>query len=687
MRGLFFLTLVGILACDGTISDPEFDVGPEFDGGPNFDGGPGFDGGPPPPPFDSAAPIPFDPLPTASALSKVKYILTGLAPTDEEFAMYDGAADADATEDALRGMIDGWMTTPEFEGQLKSMMQLLFQTNVDTLLLKDYAGVRRGGNPFRDFDRRGARISESILQAWPETVWNIVSSGGDFRETMNTDTYMLNVPMMMLLAYADANPRDDHGVRDESYIRTRFPGLHPAFTEDTGIPLAQSLDPGHANFMQFSYTRAWTGNNATQMACVERLAAGYTNRNDVPEVILGMLFGRPIAQCIIELNHFTAEDFEMRPVRIVPTSNVDERTLFFDMDELRATDTLRLGTEHYGFHGDIGFQGFWLTNDGNEHRVTANQAIVVALGKNFNPDSISSIADSSEPDEEHADPTTACWGCHRGLDPMRDFFRQSYTAFGSERIAGADNEPVPETAAFGVGLPSAVEGVGVERFANILFDHPDLASAWTQKVCRLANGFDCATDDAELMAASTAFVAEGYDFRVLLREVLVSNAVVFQERSATWDLAGSAGVGTAARSDMCLRLTLSLGVAVCDHARVVNIVAAAPDWVFPRGDRSPTLSNRPALFFSAATERGCQAIGERALGTTTMPTERPELISFLVHQVMGITPSDPRSGSLTTILDEHYEEVMEAEGGSATRARQDAFVLACESPTAVSRAL
>ena len=207
------------------------------------------------------------------------------------------------------------------------------------------------------------------------------------------------------------------------------------------------------------------------------------------------------------------------------------------------------------------------------------------------------------------------------------------------------------------------------------------------KVCRCANGFDCAEDDAELTAATAAFVSAGYDFRVLLREVLASNAVVFQERSATWDLVGSAGVGTSARSDMCVRLGLSLGDDVCAHARVVNIVAAAPDWVFPRGDRSPTLSNRPALFFSAATERGCQAIAERALAATTLPTERPELIAFLVHQVMGIPPSDPRSAALSAILDDHYGEVMDAEGGNATRARQDSFVLACESPTAVSRAL
>ena len=139
---------------------------------------------------------------------------------------------------------------------------------------------------------------------------------------------------------------------------------------------------------------------------------------------------------------------------------------------------------------------------------------------------------------------------------------------------------------------------------------------------------------------------------------------------------------------MCQRLELALGSNVCAHARVVNVVAAAPDWVFPRGDRSPTLSNRPALFFSAATERGCQAIGERALNATTIiPTERADLVAFLVHQVMGITPSDSRSASLSVILDDHYGEVLDAEGGNANRARQDTFVLACESPTAVSQAL
>lgn len=672
------LSFALILACEGTIGvGPTLDVGPDFDGGPNFDGGPDFDGGSPPPPR------PFVALPPVSALSKVKFLLVGSAPTNEELTRYR------ADPNTLRAMIDEWMERSEFEGQLKSMAALLFQTNVDPISLDDYFGFRLNESSIGVFDQQGARIGQSVLESWPETVWDTVSNGRDFRETMNSNTYMLNVPLMLLIAYADASPRDDHGVPGESYVLARFPNLEVSYQEDADIPLEDSVDPDSENFMRFSYSRGTWG-AAAATVCAERLGGTETNPERIVELIASVLLGQPKARCPTLLEHFSPEDFEFRPVTIVQTDNTDERTIFFDIEELRSTDTLRLGTPRYGFSGDVGFQGFWLTNDGNEHRVTANQALIVALGEDFNPESITSTADSAEVDEMHAD--SDCLGCHRGLDPMRDFFRQSYTAFGSERIDGADNEPVPGTAAFGVGLERSVEGQGVQLFADTLFSHPGFPMAWAQKLCRFANAFDCAPDDEGLENAVSVFVESGYDFKVLLREVLASDAVVFQAPSATWELVGSAGVGTSAQSDLCLRLNLALqrpGEASPDVCgRVGRAVSAMPDWIYPRGNPTPSFLSRPSLFFNASTARGCDGIARRSLHLTRLyRIPKEELILILVEAVMGVAPSDARHEPLQIILTEHYDDLRSEQELSAESAAQFTFRLACESPITTSRAL
>ena len=53
-----------------------------------------------------------------------------------------------------------------------------------------------------------------------------------------------------------------------------------------------------------------------------------------------------------------------------------------------------------------------------------NQTMIVALGKSFD-DSNNTVPVSEDLlDREHAAPGTPCYGCHRTLDPMRQFFRR-----------------------------------------------------------------------------------------------------------------------------------------------------------------------------------------------------------------------------------------------------------------------
>ena len=89
-----------------------------------------------------------------------------------------------------------------------------------------------------------------------------------------------------------------------------------------------------------------------------------------------------------------------------------------------------------GFFTTPAFFANWQTNGSNQHRVTMNQTLIVALGKSFDGNGSTVPISENGLDEEHAsDP--ACYACHRTLDPMRQFFRQSFTIqYGQQTDAG-----------------------------------------------------------------------------------------------------------------------------------------------------------------------------------------------------------------------------------------------------------
>ena len=73
-------------------------------------------------------------------------------------------------------------------------------------------------------------------------------------------------------------------------------------------------------------------------------------------------------------------------VTIAPKASPADRTPViqpYDLPALRAATTLTLSLPRYGFYTTPAFLALWNTNDSNQHRVTANQALLVALGQAF----------------------------------------------------------------------------------------------------------------------------------------------------------------------------------------------------------------------------------------------------------------------------------------------------------------
>src|SRR4029434_2347425 len=105
----------------------------------------------------------------------------------------------------------------------------------------------------------------------------------------------------------------------------------------------------------------------------------------------------------------------------------EERTIFWDLPRLRDPKSdLVVNTPRVGFMTTLAFFANWPTNTSNSYRVTTNQTLIVALGKSFDDRRTTVHANETSSENMHVKPDTPSFGCHSTLDPMRDFFRQSF---------------------------------------------------------------------------------------------------------------------------------------------------------------------------------------------------------------------------------------------------------------------
>ncbi len=84
---------------------------------------------------DAGAAEPFQPDPPAVYVAKVKNLLVGLPPTDDEVA----AVAADPAQ--LPALVQGWMALPQYAQKMTRFFELAFQqTQVSTADFADQAG-------------------------------------------------------------------------------------------------------------------------------------------------------------------------------------------------------------------------------------------------------------------------------------------------------------------------------------------------------------------------------------------------------------------------------------------------------------------------------------------------------------------------------------------------------------------
>lgn len=659
---------------------------------------PGTDGGVANTMPDAEAPAAFAPATPAVYGSKVKNLLTGLPLTEAELGQLT------ANPQTMPMLVDAWMATPQWkEGMLDFFRQAFQQTQTDIADYEEQLG--RTTNPWNNQDK--ILFVRAAEESFARTAREIVLGGQPFTEVLTTNRLMLNPPLMSSYAFIDAFPQDDldNPIPKAIWLRTKYPDLVFVRTNNPDangvqvpIPLEDSINPASPNFMKWYDPNPYQGMNLDKCQEPEK-RMGVQAFVAVADFLFG---GR--AGCGSTQSQFTPADWNAwRMVTIRQPKAGEERTIYWDLPKLRNNATeLVLTTPRVGFMTTLAFFANWPTNASNSYRVVTNQSLIVALGRGFDDTGTTVQVNETSVDGMHVKPGTTCYGCHSTLDPMRDFFRQSYSIAYSTQLLPLQANGIPDMATFTVENSDPVKGTGVSTFAGALAQHPRFATAWTQKLCQFANSTSCLETDPEFVRVATAFRDSKFNFRTLVRELLSSPLVTFASKTKTAEQNG-VSIGINRREALCAALEARLqlpdfcalkqatpGVKNVFVNTARNLALSVPGAGYARGDESPLLPHDPNLFFSAATENLCSLMAAQLVdpkgGGRYASAKKDEAIRDFVATVMGLPPNDPRAPTMLTILNEHHADAVRT-GASPTDALRSTFTLACESPLAVSTGL
>lgn len=602
------------------------------------------------------APVdPFEPTPVAAAVTKVKTLLTGLAPTGDEIA----AVQADPA--ALRGLVQGWIATPEYRVKLADFLALGLQQRVQAEDVEQFDRLQRDGS-------RNVLLPRVMEESFVRTAMDLIDRGRPFTEVLTTKQWMVTTANLVLLLYPDQSPADkrlQHTVVGD-----------PADAPGT---LAGQVRQ-----------RRWYIEAAEGMTCTFRqpdaldMLLGFINRNRCEP--------RPDVAVRTSTPPLSDADFEdWRLVELVPAHEADAgepRLAFYDLPALRRAERVVTGLHRVGFFTTSVFLNNWPSNVDNQFRVTTNQTVLAALHAGY------VASEPTEPlhldglDAAHADPQTACYGCHRQLDPMRLYFAKTYginyqtpdpEGPGADLFDPADRGGI----AF---LGVTAQGGDLDRLANTLARHPRFPVAWTQKLCLYANARRCDEADPVFTAVAARF-ADGFDFNGLVVDLFSSPLVTGLEETQTAAQA-DLDVGIARRNHLCALLDARLEQpGLCDIVRVSRVAGLIPADDFARGAADFTQPNRPSAFQFAAGEAVCEAVAAALINNRNIdsgaigfsPADLPGAIEYLVTRLMGLPPDHPRHAGAVAALAAHHAEA-DAQGLGPIGGLRAIFVLACLSP-------
>jgi hypothetical protein len=647
---------------------------------------------------------------------KVKTLLTGLTPTDADIQAVTTSGAA-----GLQGLINTWMTEAEFQEKFRDKMLFFFRNafqQTGFIPTEDFKPqlLENGGFDFGGFTTPGddifPRLVQNLEDSFALTTWGLVAEGRPFTETLTTSRFMLTTALKSLYLQVEM-PREQRGQTATPMVSFRV--------DESGIeiPLEQALDPASPNYLTFADVAPTTASRTNGTIC--RGTAGmintYTGYARLFQVLLGFIprvndaEGTQICQQHSSRPYFTQADVsDWNWVTLRPLAANETQLKSYEILSLRSVTELGLKLPRVGFYTTPAFLALWNTNDSNQHRVTANQTLLVALGKSFIPSDIVIPISSVGLDAAHSVDGSECYGCHKSLDPMREFWASHFdfndrNDFPTRGMLGGSANPRPAKTGgvFAFGNVNA-PGNSIFDFGPLIAQVADeagtpvnrFALAITQKLCFYANSIACLENDPEFRRVALAFQNSNFNFPSLIKEFFSSPLVTNAVPTATTVAAGVT-VSIARRDQLCEALSNRLArpdlcaqvFAVPSQARAATakIASSVASDGFSRGSEAPVTPVDPTLFYAAATEMLCENIAAQVVDAesdTVYASSDPKgAMADMVQRVMGYPASDPHYAAALQVLEEDYAANL-ATKASATNSLRSTFSLACQSPTTLS---
>jgi hypothetical protein len=659
--------------------------------------------------------MPFEPSTAQSSARKIKGLLTGMPPSDADIATVTAMG-----ADGIKTLIDAWTTQPEFQALFRDKMMFFFRNTFQQtgfVATEDFKMqlLTNGGFDFAvtPGDDIFTRLTQNIEDSFARTAWQLVADGHPFSEVLTTQRFMMTTALKA------------------TYLQIEMPRGNAATTvawkvdeSGTDIPIEQIVDPTSPNYLTFADVASTANNRAPTIVC--RGTAGMVNPFTGFGTLFQMLLGAVpqystttagVTTTVCDRHssrpYFTQQDVsDWQWVTVRPLAAGETRVMPYDIPTLRASTDLGMALPRVGFYTTPAFLALWNTNDSNQHRVTANQTLLVALGQSFT--SANSIVPLSANglDAAHAVDGSECFGCHKSLDPMRQFWATQYdfndrNDFVARAGNGVAANPRPATTGGGFAF-GTVNSTGGNMLAlgPLLAQVSDLldpsqpanrfAIAMTQKLCFFANSSSCVESDPEFRRVAHVFETSNYDFMTLVKELFSSPLVTGAKETVTADQMGLT-VSISRRDQLCAAMSNRLAKPdLCSlvvtlpstaQAATAKIATSVPEDAFSRGSEVPIMASDPTLFYSAATELLCENIAtlvvDATAGTVWSSTDSMGAMADIVQRVMGYPPTDPAYAGALQILKDNYSSHVAAKA-TPTNALRSTFSLACESPTSLS---
>jgi hypothetical protein len=537
---------------------------------------------------DGGSGVPFEPLTVPVYMTKIKTLLTGLAPTQAEV---DAVT---ASPSALGNLVTQWMKLPQYTAKMESFFADAFQQSnaqaIGFVTQLDDGSI----SPFDE-------LLENFRTSFAKTVTELVAEGQPFTSTVTTTRYMMTTAMMQYYAYADSSMVGDATSAGAGNKHCRFYDDDPSWTyqiTSQNIDISQSGNPQSPQYLQFSLPTlsqqygygslgaqdtspsgtACSGVDPVVFNAGTSFALGGNLCNWLDSFLLGgnfwwgpqgqsyicygasKFFDRPSHPRALLASDYT----DWRMVTISQAKTVADQTRFFDVAGMRAANTMSLFEQRVGYFTTPAFLSQYPTNISNQARATIDQTMIVGLGKAFDGTEVITVPNAPGLDPAHA-ANPACFQCHWSLDPMARFFRSNLTTNYSQQQDPAQ-VALGGTFLFGGVVGSADSSL--YYLASQIASNPLFKTAWTLKLCGWANSATCLASDPEVQRVAQVFATSNYDWNTLVHELFTSPLVTYASTTQSAQKNGTV-VTITRRAQLCATLDARLGTSdICGYGIV-----------------------------------------------------------------------------------------------------------------------